>query len=145
MKKHLFSLVAILWAVIGLQAQTTINTLPYVENFDGVTGNTGTAYSSHVLPDGWGWYNNVASTATNSNQPSCYSSSTYVYSTPNALRFHTYNTTANNASYADQYAILPMLDVQGSSVNNLQLSFKMRGYNAGTSYYAKLVVGVMTS
>ena len=146
MKKHLFSLVAILWAVIGLQAQTTINTLPYVENFDGVTGNTSTSgLTNHVLPAGWDWYNNVASTASYANYPSCYNSSTYVYSTPNALRFHTYNTTANNASYADQYAILPMLDVQGSSVNNLQLSFKMRGYNTGTSYYAKLVVGVMTS
>ena len=98
MKKHLFSLVAILWAVIGLQAQTTINTLPYVENFDGVTGNTSTSgLTNHVLPAGWDWYNNVASTASYANYPSCYNSSTYVYSTPNALRFHTYNTTANNA------------------------------------------------
>ncbi len=146
MKKNLFIFIALIMALVGLQAQTTITNLPYVENFDGVTGNTSTSgLANHVLPTGWEWYNNVASTASYAHYPSCYSSSTYVHSTPNALRFHTYNTTANNASYADQYAILPPVNVSGHNLNSLQLSFQMRGYNSTATYYAKLVVGVMTS
>ena len=145
MKKFLFVLIALALAAVGLQAQTTITTLPYVENFDGVTGNTGTSFANHVLPDGWNWYNNVASTATNSNQPSCYNSSSYVHSSPNALRFHTYNTTASLTTYSDQYAILPIVDVSAHPINTLQLDFNLRGYSNTSSYYVFLVVGVMTS
>ena len=133
-------------ALVGLQAQTTITNLPYVENFDGVTGNTSTTgLTNHVLPTGWEWYNNVASTATYANYPSCYNSSAYVHSTPNALRFHSQNTTAGLTTYSDQYAILPMIDVTAHPINTLQLDFNLRRYSNTSSYYVFLVVGVMSS
>ena len=78
MKKILPFLVALLLAAAGLQAQNTITTLPYAENFDGVTGNANTSgIANHVLPAGWGWINNVGSSASYANYPSCYNSSTY--------------------------------------------------------------------
>ena len=90
MKKFLFVLMALLWAAVGLQAQTTITTLPYVENFDGVTGNTSTSgITNHVLPSGWNWINNVDASSSYANYPNCYNSATYVYSTPNSLRLCT--------------------------------------------------------
>ena len=146
MKKILSFLVVLLLAAVGLQAQTTISTLPYAENFDGVTGNTSTTgLTNHVLPDGWNWINDVASSASYANYPSCYSSSTYVHSTPNALRFHTYNTTASLTTYSDQYAILPMIDVTTHPIHTLQMDFNLRKYGTSTSYYVFLVVGVMSS
>ena len=146
MKKILPFLVVLLLAAVSLQAQNTITTLPYVENFDGVTGNTSTSgIANNVLPAGWDWINNVASNSSYANYPSCYNSATYVHSSPNALRFHTYNTAAGQSAYSDQYAILPMIDVTAHPINTLQLDFKLRGYNSSSSYYAQLVVGVMTS
>jgi hypothetical protein len=146
MKKNLFVFIALIMALVGLQAQTTITNLPYVENFDGVTGNTSTTgLTNHVLPTGWEWYNNVASTATYANYPSCYNSSAYVHSTPNALRFHSQNTTAGLTTYSDQYAILPMIDVTAHPINTLQLDFNLRRYSNTSSYYVFLVVGVMSS
>ena len=146
MKKFLFVLMALLWAAVGLQAQTTITTLPYVENFDGVTGNTSTSgITNHVLPSGWNWINNVDASSSYANYPNCYNSATYVYSTPNSLRFHTQNTTAGLTTYSDQYAILPMVDVTTHPINTLQLDFKLRRYTNSTTYYVQLVVGVMSS
>ena len=146
MKKILPFLVALLLAAAGLQAQNTITTLPYAENFDGVTGNASTSgIANHVLPAGWGWINNVGSSASYANYPSCYNSSTYVHSSPNALRFHTYNTTASLTTYSDQYAILPMIDVAAHPINTLQLDFKLRRYSNTNTYYVFLVVGVMSS
>ena len=146
MKKFLFVLVALVLAAVGLHAQTTITNLPYMENFDGVTGNTSTSgLTNHVLPAGWEWYNNVASTASYANYPSCYNSSAYVHSTPNALRFHSQNTTASLTTYSDQYAILPMIDVTAHPIHTLQLDFNLRRFSTTSTYYVFLVVGVMSS
>ena len=146
MKKFLSFLVVLALAAFGLQAQSTITNLPYMENFDGVTGNTSTSgLTNHVLPAGWEWYNNVASTASYANYPSCYNSSAYVNSTPNALRFHSQNTTAGLTTYSDQYAILPMVDMTAHPINTLQLDFNLRRFSTTSTYYVFLVVGVMSS
>ncbi|MBR6132090.1 MAG: fibronectin type III domain-containing protein [Bacteroidales bacterium] len=119
-----------------------IVTLPYFQDFDGVTGNTGTTLASHVLPAGWSWVNHGT---TYPNYPTVYLSSTYASSGTNALRFHNYNTTANSSTYSDQYAILPPIDVTAHPINTLQMEFNARKYATTSTYYARLVVGVMSS
>ena len=116
-----------------------ITSLPYAENFDGITGSTAATLAGHVLPAGWN-YSNFGSA--NVGLPSVYSTSSYAASTPNSLRFQM--TTAT--TYSDQYAILPPLDVNAYPINTLQLEFDARSYVSGsTSYPMEMVVGVMSS
>ena len=116
-----------------------ITTLPYTENFDGITGSTAATLAGHVMPSGWNFANFGSS---NVGLPSVYSTSSYAASTPNSLRFQM--TTAT--TYSDQYAILPPLDVNAHPINTLQLEFDARSYSSGsTSYPMEMVVGVMSS
>ena len=127
---------------VVMNDDNVITVLPYVQNFDGVTGNTGTTLANHVLPEGWGWINYGS---TNAGYPSVYSTSSYASSAPNSLRFHNYNTTANTTAYSDQYAILPPIDIATYPINTLQMEFNARRYSTTTTYDAIVVVGVMSS
>lgn len=104
--------------------------MPLVENFDGYTGNTGTALTNHVMPNCWNWINGGTSYA---GYPSIYSTASYANSTPNSLRFYTYTT----AAYADQIAILPEF---GFGLDTVDISLYGRFYNVNSS----IQIGVMS-
>ena len=112
-----------------------MTTLPYVENFDSYSGTTST--STSVLPICWSSLNGGTSYA---GLPTIYNSTTYAHSGSNSLYFCTYPT---SGSYADQYAILPEIDVTTIPMNTLQLSMSARPYS--TSYPFVIQVGVMTN
>lgn len=119
-----------------------ISTLPYTENFDGLTGTTASTVAAHVLPDCWGWANHGA---TYPGYPVVYNSSSYASSGTNSLRFYTYNTSADNTTYADQYAILPPVDVNSHPINTLQMEFDAKCTSTTSTYQFFLEVGVMSS
>lgn len=119
-----------------------IDELPYTENFDGITGTTATTLAGHVLPDCWGWINHGA---TYPGYPIVYNSSSYAASGTNTLRFYVYNTSADNTTYSDQYAILPPIDVNVHPINTLQMEFDARCHSTTSTYQLFLEVGVMTS
>ena len=118
---------------------TLIDSLPYTENFDGVTGATTTSVAVNNLPPCWN-YHNVGTSTSYSGYPIVYNSSTYAHSGTQAMRFYTYITAG---TYADQYAILPMTDSTLYPVNALKLDFWMR--STSTSYSSYGIVGVMTN
>ena len=118
---------------------TYIDSLPYSENFDGVTGSTATSVSVNNLPPCWNNYN-VGTSTSYSGYPIVYSSSTYAHSGSQAMRFYTYITAG---TYADQYAIMPMTDPTLYPVNTLRVDFWMRANS--TSYNSWCVVGVMSN
>ena len=112
-----------------------IDQLPFAENFEGFTGGSS---SNNVLPLCWRRLN-TGSTAAGC--PTVYSSSSYASSGSNCLYF--YSTTASTS--ADQYAILPQLDVTTLPINTLRLSFKARRYSTTATYVNTIIVGVMTN
>ena len=118
---------------------TLIDSLPYTENFDGVTGATTTSVAVNNLPSCWN-YHNVGTSTSYSGYPIVYSSASTAHSGSNAMRFYTYITAG---TYADQYAILPMTDSTLYPVNTLQVDFWMR--STSTSYSSYAIVGVMTN
>ena len=115
-----------------------LTTLPFTENFDGVTGATSTSVAVNNLPNCWNYYN-VGTSTSYSGYPMVYNSSSYAHSGSQAMRFYTYTT---SGTYADQYAILPKTDATLHPVNTLQVSFWMR--STSTSYASWGIVGVMT-
>ena len=127
---------------VSMNNDCFISTFPYTENFDGLTGTTLTTVAGHVLPDCWSWVNHGASYP---GYPIIYNSSTYSASGTNSLRFYTYNTASNNTTYADQYAILPPIDISIHPINALQLELDARCSSATSTYQFFLEVGVMTS
>ena len=118
---------------------TLIDSLPYTENFDGVTGATTTSVAVNNLPPCWN-YHNVGTSTSYSGYPIVYNSSSYAHSGAQSMRFYTYTTAG---TYADQYAILPMTDSTLYPVNALKLDFWMR--STSTSYSSYGIVGVMTN
>ena len=106
--------------------------MPFTENFDGYTGNTSSTVAYHVMPDCWS-YLNTATNTTYKGLPSIYNSTTYAHSTPNTLRFYSYNASTD----ADQYAILPEF---GFNLDTLEISFYGRFYNTSS----EIRVGVMS-
>ncbi len=119
----------------------TIDTLPYSENFDAITGSTSSTYDSHIMPEGWNW---VCYGYNYSGYPQVYANSSNAASGTNSLRFYTYNTssTSTNPSHGDQYAVLPPVDTT-YPVNTLQLEFDARCSNSSGTYQLMLLVGVM--
>ena len=112
-----------------------ISTLPFLENFDDyIPGTT----SSNVMPLCWNHLNTGTSYA---GCPTVYNSSTYASSGTQCLYFYGSST----STYADQYAILPQIDVSTLPINTLRLSFKARRYTATTTYVNTIIVGVMTN
>ena len=115
-----------------------VTVFPYEQNFDGITGST----TEHVLPICWN-YINTTTYSSYQIYPSVYNSSSYVNSTPNALRFYSYYSSYTNYDPQDQYAILPQME----DVNGLRMKFNARAYSASSSYMtydAAFTVGVMT-
>lgn len=113
-----------------------ISEFPYEQNFDGITGSTNT----HVLPICWD-YINACTYSSYKIYPTVYNSSTYNNSTPNALRFYSYND--EDYDPQDQYAILPEME----GVSGLRMKFNARAYSTSSSYSsydAAFTVGVMS-
>ena len=109
---------------------------PYEQNFDGITGSTNT----HVLPICWD-YINACTYSSYKIYPTVYNSSTYNNSTPNALRFYSYND--EDYDPQDQYAILPEME----GVSGLRMKFNARAYSTSSSYFsydAAFTIGVMS-
>ena len=124
-------------AAVAVTATTTcgvITALPFVENFDGVTGSTTLSLATNNLPSCWSNYNTGTNTSY-SGYPIVYSNSTYAHSGTNCMRFF------NNgqAHFSDQIAVMPMTDSLTLPLQGLQVSFWLR--DAGLN---SLVVGVMT-
>ena len=112
-----------------------ISTLPFLENFDDyIPGTT----SSNVMPLCWNHLNTGTSYA---GCPTVYNSSTYASSGTQCLYFYGSST----STYADQYAILPQLDVNTLPINTLRLSFKARRYTTTDTYVNIIIVGVMSN
>ena len=112
-----------------------ISTLPFLENFDDyIPGTT----SSNVMPLCWNHLNTGTSYA---GCPTVYSASSYASSGTQCLYFYA----ASTSAYADQYAILPQVDVNTLPINTLRLSFKARRYTTTTTYSNIIIVGVMTN
>ena len=112
-----------------------ISTLPFLENFDDyIPGTT----SNNVMPLCWSHLNTGTSYA---GCPTVYNSSTYASSGTQCLYFYGSST----STYADQYAILPQVDVNTLPINTLRLSFKARRYTATATYVNTIIVGVMTN
>ena len=115
-------------------------TLPYTENFDGITGSTATSGMANILPPCWDYYND----GTRTNYQGCpyvYSSSTYSHSGSNCVRFYSYNSSGDS----NQYLILPPVDPDAYLVTDLMVSFWLRGNSTSSSYHNDVVVGVMTN
>lgn len=110
-----------------------ITSLPFTEDFSGYTHTVNT-FEANNLPDCW---NNIDFGSSMSYYPVVYYNTTYSQSQPYALRFYA----SSSASYSDQYAILPVIDISAIPIHNLQLSFGARKLNG--TYPFDPVVGVM--
>ena len=114
-----------------------ITTLPYTENFDGVTGSSSTSVSVNNLPICW-FYHNTGTSTSYSGYPIIYNSAANAESGSNSMRFYVSTTTG---TYSTQWAMLPALDVVQNPMNTLVLSFDAR--STSTSYPLVLEIGVM--
>lgn len=110
-----------------------ITSLPFTEDFSGYTHTINT-FEDNNLPDCW---NHVDLGASMSYYPIVYYNTSYAQSQPYSLRFYA----SPSASYSDQYAILPIIDVATIPMNSLQLSFGARKQNG--TYPFTPIVGVM--
>lgn len=124
-----------LWSnVYNFQTECGIYSLPYNEDFEGVTSTT--TISTTVFPKCW---NHEFTGTSTSYGTSIYASSTYSYSGVNSLKFYLYKTTSTSASYGDAIAILPEFS---TDLNVLGMKFYARKYS--TSYASEFEVGVVT-
>ena len=118
---------------------TTINfvtacpdlTAPYVQDFEGYTGNVSTGFP---VPTCWIKRNSVAS----SNYPGIYTSVANAYSGSNLLQFQT---NYSSATMGDNYVILPAFT---NPLTSLELSCMARKMNSSAMYGGKVLVGVMS-
>ena len=109
--------------------------LPYTQNFDSmVTTTSNTTSGPNNLTDCW---EGITTGSSYTSYPYVYYGTSYSSSGNYSLRFYSYY----SGSYGDQYAILPPLDVEVLSWENLMLEFNMK--NGTTSAPFTLVVGVM--
>lgn len=128
-----------LFRTIGVQTLCALVTdVPFVENFDGMTGSAVTSMSTNNLPTCWA-YHNTGSSTNYSGYPIVYRSANTAHSGVNALRFYT---SATVGTYSDQTAQLPLTDSTLLPVTALQVRFWMRSTSA--SYNSYVVVGIMT-
>ena len=117
-----------------------LTTLPFTENFDGVTGSTATSNVLNNLPPCWNYYND-GTRASYQGCPYVYNSTTYAHSGSNCIRFYSYAASGDSS----QYLILPPVDSTLYPVNTLNVNFWMRAYSTSSTYHADVVVGVMTN
>ena len=112
-----------------------ISTLPWSENFDGITGSS----SEHVLPICWN-YINTCTYSSYKMYPTVYPDgySAYSQSAPNSLYFYSYYSSYSDYDPQDQYAILPQME----NISNARMKLAARRYSS--SYDATFSVGVMT-
>ena len=116
-------------------------TLPFMENFDNITGSTSTIVPVTNLPYCWNNINNGTSTSY-SGYPMVHANATYAESGINAMCFYVYSTIG---SYDDQIAVLPLINPTLFPVNTLQLTFDARAYSNSSTYSFTLVVGVLSN
>ncbi len=110
--------------------------LPYSENFDGITSTASMSTSSMPLC----WDRTFTGTSTYYGS-GVWASSTYAYSGTNSLHLYAYKTTSTSASYGDVYVILPELDIDLSVV---EMSFMVRSVGTSAYYSGYYEVGVVT-
>ena len=124
------------WEHINFRTECLAFTeLPYTQNFDSmVTTTSNTTSGPNNLTDCW---EGITTGSSYTTYPYVYYGSSYSNSGNYSLRFYGYY----SGSYGDQYAILPPLDVEVLSWDNLMLEFNMK--NGTTSAPFTLVVGVM--
>ena len=114
-----------------------VATLPWSENFDGITGST----SEHVLPICWNYINTCTYESSYSNfkmYPSVYESESYANSGSNALRFYSYYSSYTDYDPQDQYAILPEM----TDISSARMKLSARKYDSSSD--GTFTVGVMT-
>ncbi|MBR3724750.1 MAG: fibronectin type III domain-containing protein, partial [Bacteroidales bacterium] len=116
-----------------------LDSLPYTENFDNISGSSSTSVATNNLPPCWLNHNTGTSTSY-SGYPIVYNSSSTAHSGNNAMRFYTYITAG---TYSDQIAILPLTDSTLFPLSDIQVNFWMR--STSTSYLSYIVVGVMSN
>ena len=113
-----------------------VTVLPIIEDFDGYTHTTNPSNGAGAsnLPNCWDALNTGTS----------YSACPYVHygtslanSGDYSMRFYL----GSGSGYADQYALLPIVDVNAVSIQDLSLGFYMR--RQGTNVTFTLIVGVM--
>ena len=110
--------------------------LPYVENFDNVTGTTDR--NVNVLPDCWRYINTGLYSA-NTGCPTVYEGQGYSANGLNSLHFYT----TKNGSSGDQFAVLPPIDITQHPINTLQLTFMGRSQSTSNTNQFFLLVGVL--
>jgi len=108
--------------------------IPYNQDFEtyagatsGTTANIGQACWSQI---------STGTITTYAGYPIIYNSATYAQSGTNSVRFYSYTT----ATYGDEYAVMPPVDVTAYPMNTLQVEF---GANKYSTYSLTLIVGVM--
>ena len=125
---------------VTITAQTlcgAISVLPFIENFDSYVGNTTNASPTNNLPLCWDYINHGGRN-NYKGYPIVYNN--YARSEGNCIRFYAFY----NAADSTHYAILPPTDSILFPVNTLKVSFYMRASNAGSTYKAEAIVGVIT-
>ena len=110
--------------------------LPYIENFDNVTGTTDR--NVNVLPDCWRYINTGLYSA-NTGCPTVYEGQSYSANGLNSLHFYT----TKNGSSGDQFAVLPPIDITQHPLNTLQLTFVGRSQSNSNTNQFFLLVGVL--
>lgn len=112
-----------------------VDMLPYNENFDLIEGTSAFYTNENVLPHCWSSLNAGTQGAY---LPAVVDAPDYAASGSNSLYFATMNT----ADFADQYAVLPEINVQSYSLNMLSLTLEARTTVNDT---LQLEVGVMSN
>ncbi len=115
-----------------------ITRLPFRDNLDSYVGLTSNPASENNLPLCWGYINR----GTRNNYkgyPIIFNGN--ANSESNCIRFYSHY----NSADSNQYAILPMTDSLLYPINTLKVGFAMRAGNAGGTYKAEAIVGLITN
>jgi hypothetical protein len=115
-----------------------LTTLPFTEDFEGVSGNITPSLGINNLPPCW-LYWNMGTELSNSIYPIVYGDQSYAHGGTNAMCF----STGSVAGYTDQIAIMPITDATRFPVSGLQVSFWMRSHHY--YYNSYIVVGVISN
>ena len=115
----------------------SITTMPFIEDFEGVSGFTYPSSNVNNLPHCW-LYHNEGSEYSNRGFPIVLRDASYAHSSSCSMRF---GTTNQYGTFRDQIAILPLTDSALYPVSNLQVSFWIRSASLDNSY---ITVGVMS-
>ena len=118
-----------------------LDTLPFVEDFEGPTGYSYTSASVNNLPPCW-WYYNTGTDYQYQGYPIVYNNPSSAHGGNNSLRFLTSSASGGlSGEFTPQFAIMPLTDPVRYPITDLQVSFWMRNH---TSAPSNIVVGVMS-